>query len=343
MTGAMRRAARGFQAVVMMLACGVSVAACAFLTATDGLSGGDPGRSGDASASTAGDASTAGSDASSLVDALGQVTGDAGIADGSSSACTADAACQGTESCVGGRCLAKPVVVGRVSSGVAGFAVIGAELYIAEGGRVLRQPLDGGVLTKVSDIGALGQVSADATSLYLPSNGEIWRQPLAGGAATLVHSQNDSPITSVGVVGAELFYATPPPTLPGPTALYSLVTSGASTPQLRGSGFTFAEGLHVAEGQVFVADRLKGAIWTVPAAGGAPTVLLSVPGAVSVFAERSFVWIASSDDEAVYRTAIDGTGALEPIALGQSALTQIVVTAGAVYWAAGSAVLSVPR
>ncbi|MBK6696620.1 MAG: hypothetical protein IPG50_31185 [Myxococcales bacterium] len=59
-------------------------------------------------------------------------------------------------------------------------------------------------------------MSADATSLYLPSNGEIWRQPLAGGAATLVHSQNDSPITSVGVVGAELFYATPPPTLPGP-------------------------------------------------------------------------------------------------------------------------------
>ncbi len=331
--------------------CVASLTACELLTNTDGLTGGGPGADmGDAGrdANALGDANGA-RDATGSGDAAGFDGGDSG-GDGGGAACTGDAGCPGGP-CYAGRCLPKPTRVGGSGAAIFALAVVqDRDLYYADLNEVLHQPLDGGALEKIDSNGARGNMATDGADLYFPFSGDIFRTPLDGGATALLYRQYDSPITAVTLAGGRLYFTAPDPGNPGPTSLFSIPTAFASdggfavAQEHVVAAFVSAESMHAAQSTLYVADRGANVVSRVRAGGSTPTpIFKDVPQVNAVFADPPLVWLASPTTNMVYRTLADGTGPLEPIAVGQSGLSQIVVTSTTVYWSAGPDVFSLPR
>lgn len=327
--------------VRLALACSLAgLVACSFLTATDELSGGSGGV--DGGGASGGDATgKADGTATNIGDAAGNL--DAPIAtDGPLSGCD-DAGCPG--GCIDGYCLAKPTRVLSAPSGIASVAVSGLDLYYSRVGDVFHQPLDGGIVERIVSAGTARYMAIDNGHLYFPDNGDIFRAPLDGGAAEPIYQQYDSPINSVTLSGANLYYVGPDPGSFGVTSLFSIPKGGgvdAGTKYL--TKFSEARCLHAAGSTIYIGDRGANVVWTVPVGGTTATQLLAVPDVWGIFVDPPWMWLTSDSLHTVYRTLADGTGPLIPIAVGQQQrLSQVFVTSTTVYWAAGVEIWSLPR
>ncbi|MFO0669747.1 MAG: hypothetical protein U0235_09000 [Polyangiaceae bacterium] len=329
----------GWAAVLALVS--TAIGACSLLTDTDGLTGGaDAGGTGDAADVTTAPAGDGATNADGSATGDGNVAEDAGQDAGAT--CVDDAGCSGGP-CVSGRCLVDPTVVASAGVKLFGLVVTDSTLFFGSNTRIYTRGLDGGALAIVDDGGALGQMAADDRYVYFPRNGDISRLPLSGSGTTLVHSQVDSPITTVATSGSEILFIGPDPGNPGPTSLFTLpVDGGVPTEQLK-SQLTYGEALFVANGTIYIADRLADCVWTVAVNGPTASKLLQVPGANGVFVAPPLMWVTSYGTGTVYRTLADGTGPLEAIAVGQTAPSQIVVTASDVYFLAGANVMRLPR
>lgn len=332
--------ARAFATGASML-----LVACSFLTDTDGLTGGDGGATdgGDDAPGSANEGGATGEGGATtdapIVDAGGNV--DTGPGDGSAQ-CSDDAGCAGGP-CAAGRCLIDPVVVASAGVKLFGLAVTDDAVYFAGNTRVYGRPLDGGAIVIVDDGGALGQMAQAGSYLYFPRSGNITRAARDGSGSALIHSQYDSPITAVATSGTSLLFTGPKPGYPGATSLFSMIPDAGVPSMTATDAFTFAEAVYATTSTVYVADHAANAIVTL--AGGSPpaTTLLNLSGAKGVFVDEPLMWVTSNVTETVYRTLADGTGPLEPIAVAQPNLSQVVVTKTDVYFLSDANVMRLPR